>query len=738
MKSNIHPGSWSNASWLQTVLNDFHVPTIITDSNFRIVKWNNATIDLLDKCSDSLANKTILDILDQLCPDAEHIHKKLHHFLKTESLEEEIILKCRDGLTRRLTCFFQDMTKLDRKAKPSAIFIIIDDLKKRIEEEKSLGSFYKKLVDSLSQGVLLLQGPGGKIIAGNKKAWEILETKRDKMIGQEILNKTCKFIHEDGSPFKTNDFPASITLQTGKTVENVIMGIARAGEKQKWLSVTTSIFDHSILTDCILVSFADVSDLKLAEKRALENLSVFHSYLNSSLAPAWIFNEDGNAVFINEVARKIWKLDETYRFKNIYELFPKHIADEFIGFGKQVFKTNQPVSFAGRSIRKDGSFGFYMLHLFLLPSGDSKRLIAGQAIDITQEKEAEEALKESNERFSYVAKALSDCIWDWNMETGRIYRSEALMTLTGYTAEETKGGIDWWTKKIHPADRKRTKTKLETFIRNGEVYCEEEYRFRCADKSYKYFLDKGHIVYKGGKPVRAIGIVHDITEKRKLEARLLKQKIQKQKEVSRAIIAAQDHERNELSKELHDNVNQLLATANLFLNMPETENKNRNENVFLEKTRLYLKEAIEEIRKISKSLNSSAVEERGLFEPINSILGNLNLCQKIITDIEFDQSLEKQLSSALKIMIYRIVQEQTNNIIKYAEATKVSISIKRKENILHLEITDNGKGFDPKQSGKGIGLVNIHNRVGAFNGKLHIHSTPGNGCRLEIAIPFNV
>jgi signal transduction histidine kinase len=191
-----------------------------------------------------------------------------------------------------------------------------------------------------------------------------------------------------------------------------------------------------------------------------------------------------------------------------------------------------------------------------------------------------------------------------------------------------------------------------------------------------------------------------------------------------------------LSKELHDNVNQLLATANLFLSSEQLAQKNKDEESCTAKAKHYIREALEEIRKISKSLNTSIVEQTGLFDSINEILTNLNLGQNIITGLELEHSTEKQMSSALRLMIYRIVQEQTNNIIKYAKATRVSVSIKKKEDTLYLLISDNGKGFDPKQLRKGIGLVNIRNRVEAFNGKLHIHSVPGNGCSLEIAIPF--
>ena len=464
------------------------------------------------------------------------------------------------------------------------------------------------------------------------------------------------------------------------------------------------------------------------------NESVFYSYFENSLAPAWISDEDGYAIFMNKLAQQIWHLDENYRYKHAYELFPQRSANEFLASDKAVLETNKPIAIVIPSIRLDGSLGYYMLHKYLLQVNTTKRLIAGQAIDITEEINTREELRKSNERFSYVAKAVSDCIWDWDIETGQVYRSEALMALTGYSDRDIQGSLDWWEEKIHPKDRQLAMGKLHSFVAQGHFYCDAEYRFRCADNNYKYFVDKGYIIYREGKPVRAIGIVHDITEKKELEARLLRNKIRHQKKISRAIIAAQDHVCNELGKELHDNVNQILASAGIMLDYAQ-HNDGENTKASLDKSRQYLQLAIEEIRKISKSLNTSAIRETGLINQVEEIVSNMKLGRLVSVRFECEPVLEEQIRSEHKLMIYRIIQEQTNNIIKYAEATEVSISIKRNRASLYLLIQDNGKGFDMNQVKRGIGLSNIKNRVEAFNGSLNITSSPGNGCCLEITIP---
>lgn len=86
-------------------------------------------------------------------------------------------------------------------------------------------------------------------------------------------------------------------------------------------------------------------------------------------------------------------------------------------------------------------------------------------------------------------------------------------------------------------------------------------------------------------------------------------------------------------------------------------------------------------------------------------------------------------------MAFRIIQEQTNNIIKYAEASEIIIGLCKKNNSFHLVIKDNGKGFDLETAKNGTGLINIRNRVEAFNGTLNITTSPGKGCCIDIVLP---
>lgn len=465
--------------------------------------------------------------------------------------------------------------------------------------------------------------------------------------------------------------------------------------------------------------------------------NIFKVFFNNSPAPSWIADEDGHALFMNEYARKIYKVDEDYQNKHACELFPKVVADRFLRSNRAVLLSGKPVSLVIESSRIDGSCGVFLLNKVELPSGAGKRIIGGYAIDITDQVNVKKALEQSNERFDIIANAISDCIWDCDLTTGVVYRSAALMTLTGYSAHEIKDSLSWWEQKTHPDDREASITKFRQALQNGDSYCEGEYRFLCANNQYRHFYDKGYILYQEGKPVRAIGIVHDITESKAMEEKLMQDKIKQQQEISQAIIATQDFVSNELSKELHDNVNQLLATVSMMLYSVKRNNQVEEQGL-IGQCHEYVQLAMEEIRKISKSLNTSFIKDIGLVNAVKEIVTHLQRNLSLKATFQCSPCIENQLCNEQKLMIFRIVQEQVNNIIKHAQATNICISLSQADGCLTLIVRDNGVGFKEDCVKKGIGLSNIRNRVEAFNGTLEVRSAPHAGCRLEVSIPLEM
>ena len=344
-------------------------------------------------------------------------------------------------------------------------------------------------------------------------------------------------------------------------------------------------------------------------------------------------------------------------------------------------------------------------------------------------------IKKANERYTYALKASSDAIWDMDVCKGSIYRSDNFTTLTGYTKKEIEPSLNWFFTKIHPLDRERVSNNINSCMQNKLRHWENEYQFMIADGSYKHLLDKAFAVYEKGKLIRVIGGIQDMTESKKLEAKLIYEQVQKQRLINKATIQAQEKERDRISRELHDNVNQLLMSAKLHIGAAKGAAEEQHN--LLDKASEYLLMAVEEIRGLSKELNSNILANVGLQKSIDDIACGMMLSDKMKIKVDTDKAVIDMLGSDQQLMLYRIIQEQTNNILKYAGCTEALISIRQNENNAVLLISDNGKGFDKnEQHVNGIGFINIFNRVNAYNGKVEIITAPGNGCALHISFPI--
>jgi len=224
----------------------------------------------------------------------------------------------------------------------------------------------------------------------------------------------------------------------------------------------------------------------------------------------------------------------------------------------------------------------------------------------------------------------------------------------------------------------------------------------------------------------------DITEKKQLEKQIQYQQIKEQQLITEAIIQSQEEQREEMGRELHDNINQLLAGAKIYLDMA-IKNASMSHDLMY-KSMDILDKAIQEIRKISKMLVAPSLEEDSLQLLVKDLVNTLNNNGVVKFKFVFDNFIEEGLSKNIKLVLYRIIQEQMNNILKHAKATEAVIELNSENGYVYLTLKDNGQGFDTSAKPKGIGLRNIANRLLLNNGKMYIDSSPGNGCTLHASI----
>jgi PAS domain S-box-containing protein len=358
---------------------------------------------------------------------------------------------------------------------------------------------------------------------------------------------------------------------------------------------------------------------------------------------------------------------------------------------------------------------------------------------IIENKIGEARIRLSHERYLLITRVTNDAVWDWDVaNSDHVHYGDGFYALFGYKTGYIQQSSGFWESCIHPEDRDRVVKRLDQFITsNKSRLWEDEYRFKKSNGDYALVHDRGFLIFDHeGRINRMIGSMQDITEKKELEAKLLLQELDKQKLVAQAVINAQEKERADIGKDLHDNVNQILTTAKLYLEMAKHEDADKTD--LINRCSVNISDAINEIRSISRSLVPASIGDLGLVVSIQDLVENINATRRLEVAFHYKGRIDESIDEKRKLMLFRIIQEQVNNVLKHAGATRLIIELVLDEKMIALSIQDNGKGFEPEKAKgkKGVGLSNITSRTQLFNGKVTIIAAPGKGCTLNINVPI--
>ncbi len=206
--------------------------------------------------------------------------------------------------------------------------------------------------------------------------------------------------------------------------------------------------------------------------------------------------------------------------KRVQEVLPAEVARQAMEHIRGALETGSPQLFE-YSLSAEGLSRDYEARIIV--SGEDQVLAIVR--EITERKRAEEALRKSEERFQLATRATNDAIWDWDLMTDALWWNEGFKTMFGYKDEEIEPRVAWWRDRIHPEDKERVLSGIQATIDRREQFWSDEYRFRRGDGSYAALLDRGYVLHDpSGKPVRMIGAVMDITERKRAEEALAAEK----------------------------------------------------------------------------------------------------------------------------------------------------------------------------------------------------------------------
>lgn len=222
----------------------------------------------------------------------------------------------------------------------------------------------------------------------------------------------------------------------------------------------------------------------------------------------------------------------------------------------------------------------------------------------------------------------------------------------------------------------------------------------------------------------------NINERKRLEGELQEQ----QRQMTAAVIAAQEEERSLISQELHDNVNQLLTAAKHYACL--CREGVGDTGIIMSKSIALIQAAIDDIRKLSRQLSISFVSTTALEEAIKELIETVAACCQLHITFHTENLTPVCENENIKLALYRILQEHLTNIVKHAQARQVEVTLRRSQDKLTLVVMDEGKGFDTAQKSEGIGLRNMRSRAESLMGIFTIDSQPGKGSTLFVQLPL--
>lgn len=343
--------------------------------------------------------------------------------------------------------------------------------------------------------------------------------------------------------------------------------------------------------------------------------------------------------------------------------------------------------------------------------------IRGSNRDITRRKEMEQLLKTSNQKYRLLSANITDGIFI--CREGRLeYVNKAMKRIFGYTKYKMEGLL--LNQLALPEYQQELNEILNIHASSNQL---KNIEIECYKKDHTVIYVEMLFTYAAKEKV-IYGVVHDITDRKQI-----------QKNTVKAIILTEEKERAFFSKELHDGLGPLLSAIKLYLQWSERPKSDEARIEIIHKAEDILEEALAAVKEISNKLSPHLLNYYGLTAAIQSFVDKVD--ETATLKISFESNVSIRLGNEIEAAFYRATIECINNSLKYAKAKNISIRLDYTDDLLQLQYTDDGVGFNLEETlsiKKGLGLYNLQNRIQTIGGKINMYSSPGKGVNYQIVV----
>jgi PAS domain S-box-containing protein len=478
----------------------------------------------------------------------------------------------------------------------------------------------------------------------------------------------------------------------------------------------------------------DITERKQIEAGLRESEARYLSLIEAIPQQVWTARPDGMLDYVNRRVLDYFGCQPDNLLGQEWQavLHPEDLP-ACLASWSNALRTGEPYEIEFRLRRAfDGAYRWHLARA--LPVKDASNRILkwfGTNTDITERKQAEEALRISEERYARATAIGKVGVWELDVAKGTYHGDVNLKALFGYADDELSTDPYVWLNLVHPKDQSIALDHWHRIVSGSMDHYNYEIRMIRKDGTIIWTDVRGHAVRDTtGRLTHLFGATVDITDRKRVEESLR----QREQELQTVL-----RERERISEDLHDGILQSLYAVGLGLESSKPlmrQRKHGQATVLVEHAIRQLNHVMAELRNFIAGLESHVLQGGDFAAALQTMVQTLSASAATACRVSIEEAAARQLSTEQALHLMNVVREALSNSLRHSRAKRITVSLKALAEAIRLTVTDNGVGFKPAAAqGVGHGLANMVARAQKIGGRFVVRSRPRKGTKILLDLP---